>query len=73
PVHMREVELAAKGGAASSSVVRVAGAGDLVSVNGRLARASWGKRFLAPPPLDALTRPLSPRACRYSMPCEECK
>ena len=72
PAHMREVELAAKGGAAAS-VVRVAGAGDLVSINGRLARASWGKRFLSPPPFDALTRPLSPRACRYSEPCEECK
>ncbi|HLL15083.1 MAG TPA: hypothetical protein VK388_08465 [Pyrinomonadaceae bacterium] len=71
PVHMRDVEQAAKGGAAS--VAPVAGAGDLVSVNGRLARASWGKRFLAPPPSDALTRPLSPRACRYSVPCEECK
>jgi hypothetical protein len=70
PIHMRDVELAAKGEAAASSGEW---AGDLVSVNGRLARASWGKRFLAPPPVDVLTQPLSPRACRYSVPCEECK
>jgi len=71
PVHMRDVELAAKGGAAS--VAPVSRSSDLVSVNGRLARASWGKRFLAPPPTDLLTQPLNPRACRYSVPCEECK
>ena len=70
PVHLRDVELASKGGATVASAAR---AGDLISVNGRLARASWAKRFLAPPPGDVLTRPLNPRACRYSMPCEECK
>lgn len=69
PVHMRDVELASKGEAAAS----FDGGGDLISVNGRLARASWGKRFLAPPQTDALTRPLNPRACRYARPCEECK
>lgn len=71
PIHMRDVELAAKGGAEISSDARRAG--DLVSVNGRLARASWGKRFLAPPAPDMLVQPLNPRACRYSVPCEECK
>jgi hypothetical protein len=70
PVHMRDVEVASKGGAA---VVPASRAGDLISVNGRLARSSWTKRFLAPPPDDVLTRPLNPRACRYSMPCEGCK
>ncbi|MCA1565538.1 MAG: hypothetical protein LC803_07855 [Acidobacteria bacterium] len=70
PVHMRDVELAAKGGTLTIAAGR---AGDLFSTDGRLARASWGKRFLAPPPVDMLTRPLSPQACRYSAPCEECK
>jgi hypothetical protein len=70
PVHMRDVELAAEGRAVVSSPVQ---AGDLVSINGRLARASWAKRFHAPPPVDMLTQPLNPRACRYSVPCEECK
>lgn len=85
PVHMRDVELAAKGAASVSTVSSTssastvstvstaARASDLVSVNGRLARASWGKRFLAPPPVDMLTQPLGPRACRYAVPCEECK
>jgi hypothetical protein len=70
PVHLRDVERAARGAAQFSAIPR---AGDLVSIDGRLARASWGKRFLAPPSADALTRPLSPRACRYLVPCEECK
>jgi hypothetical protein len=70
PVHMRDVELAAEGGAAVSSQTL---AGDLISVDGRLARASWGKRFLAPPAVDMLAQPLNPRSCRYAMPCEECK
>jgi hypothetical protein len=70
PIHMRDVELAARGGALATQATR---AGDLVNTDGRLARASWGKRFLAPPPVDMLTRPLNPRACRYSAPCEECK
>ncbi|HEY1402696.1 MAG TPA: hypothetical protein VGB05_01075, partial [Pyrinomonadaceae bacterium] len=70
PIHLRDVELAAKGGATVSSGGRAA---DLVSIDGRLARASWGERFLAPPPVDVLTQPLNPRACRYSVPCEECK
>ncbi len=70
PVHLRDVELAAKGG---TPVVPAGRASDLVSVNGRLARASWGKRFLAPPAVDLLTRPLSPNACRYSVPCEKCE
>ncbi|HEV2882602.1 MAG TPA: hypothetical protein VGX24_15105 [Pyrinomonadaceae bacterium] len=70
PIHMRDVELAARGRALTTQATR---AGDLVNTAGRLARASWGKRFLAPPPVDMLTRPLNPRACRYSAPCEECK
>jgi hypothetical protein len=70
PVHMRDVELAAKGGTLTIPAGR---AGDLVNTDGRLARASWGKRFLAPPAVDMLTRPLSPQACRYAAPCEECK
>ena len=74
PVHMRDVELAAKGEAAAA--VAPAGgraAGDLISINGRLARASWGKRFFAPPPIDMLTGPLNSHSCRYVVPCEECK
>jgi hypothetical protein len=67
---MRDVELAAKGGTLAATPAR---ASDLVNVNGRLARASWGKRFLAPPVVDMLTQPLNSRACRYSAPCEECK
>jgi hypothetical protein len=70
PVHMRDVERAAKGGADASTATR---AGDLFAVEGRLARASWGKRFLAPPAADLLAQPLNSRACRYSVPCEECK
>jgi hypothetical protein len=70
PIHMRDVELAAKSGAEVSTAAR---AGDLFAVEGRLARASWGKRFLAPPAADLLAQPLNPRACRYSLPCEECK
>jgi hypothetical protein len=70
PVHMRDVELAAQGAAAVSPASRT---GDLISIHGRLARASWEKRFHAPPPVDMLTQPLNPRACRYSAPCEECK
>jgi hypothetical protein len=71
PVHLRHVELAAKG--ATPVVVPPGRAGDLISVNGRLARASWGKRFLAPPAVDLLARPLGPNACRYSVPCEKCE
>ncbi|HYG09313.1 MAG TPA: hypothetical protein VD835_05020 [Pyrinomonadaceae bacterium] len=72
PVHMRDVELAAKGDG-SVAVSRVGRAGDLVSIDGRLARASWARRFHTPPPGDVLTRPLNPRACRYSVPCEKCE
>lgn len=69
PVHMRDVELSAKG-----EIVTVAtGRGDLLSVHGRLARASWGKRFSAPEAIDLLRQPLGSRACRYAAPCEECK
>jgi hypothetical protein len=69
PVHMRDVELAGKG---EISAART-GAGDLISVNGRLARASWGKRFFAPEPVDLLRQPLNSRACRYAVPCEKCR
>lgn len=69
PVHMRDVELAAKGEITSTRT----GTGDLITVNGRLARASWGKRFFAPEAADLLRQPLNPRACRYLVPCEECK
>jgi len=69
PVHMRDTEAAAKGQAASAPT----GQGDLISVNGRLARASWGKRFLETETVDWLKQPLGSRACRYSVPCEECK
>jgi hypothetical protein len=71
PIHMRDVEAATKGGAGDPSAA--ARVGDLVSVEGRLARASWGKRFHAPPAVDLLAEPLNPRACRYTAPCEECK
>jgi hypothetical protein len=69
PVHMRDVELAAKGEVVSTPT----GTGDLFAVEGRLARASWGKRFFAPEATDLLRQPLNPRACRYLAPCEECK
>jgi len=85
PIHMRDVELAARSAAEVSSVTGATGAtgttvettaatraGDLVSTDGRLARASWGKRFHAPPAADLLAQPLNARACRYSVPCEEC-
>jgi len=72
PVHMRDVEQAAREGTAVASSPP-SRRGDLISIDGRLARASWGKRFLVPPAVDMLTQPLSPRACRYSVPCEECK
>ena len=67
PVHMRDVELAATG---ATTVSHASLPGDLVSVNGRLARSSWGKRFHAPAPDNLLTRPFG---CRYAVPCEECK
>jgi hypothetical protein len=70
PVHMRDVELAAKGEIISAQRT---GTGDLMAVNGRLARASWGKRFLVNETADLLRQPLNPRACRYVVPCEECK
>jgi hypothetical protein len=69
PIHMRDVELTAKGEIISMRT----GTGDLIAVNGRLARASWGKRFFAPEAADLLRQPLNPRACRYVVPCEECK
>lgn len=69
PVHMRDVELTAKGDVASART----GRGDLISVNGRLARGSWGKRFFAPETFDMLKQPLNSRACRYAAPCEECR
>lgn len=70
PVHLRDVELATRGAAGASSA---SPATDLISVNGRLARASWAKRFQTPPAVDMLAQPLSPRACRYSVPCESCE
>ncbi|MDX6272747.1 MAG: hypothetical protein QOD28_3970 [Acidobacteriota bacterium] len=70
PVHLRDVELATRGEAAVSSA---SGSTDLISVNGRLSRASWGRRFQDPPAVDMLTQPLNSRACRYSVPCEACK
>jgi hypothetical protein len=69
PVHMRDVELSAKGEVISSPV----GKGDVISVNGRLARASWGRRFLSNGTIDLLQQPPGGRACRYSVPCEECR
>jgi hypothetical protein len=69
PVHMRDVELSAKGEVISTPE----GRGDLVAVEGRLARASWGKRFFAPEAVDLLRQPLNSRACRYAVPCEECQ
>ncbi|HEY0099447.1 MAG TPA: hypothetical protein VGB76_10910 [Pyrinomonadaceae bacterium] len=69
PVHMRDVELAAKG---EINAART-GRGDLISVDGRLTRGSWGKRFFAPEPIDLLKQPLNSRACRYAAPCEECR
>ncbi|HYP01232.1 MAG TPA: hypothetical protein VER76_13660 [Pyrinomonadaceae bacterium] len=69
PVHMRDVEAATTGQAASYAT----GRGDVISVNGRLARASWGKRFVETEAVDWLKQPLSSRACRYSVPCEQCK
>lgn len=70
PIHMRDVELSAKGETISSAAT---GTGDLISVQGRLARASWGKRFFAPDAVDLLQPPLNARACRYAVPCEECR
>jgi hypothetical protein len=70
PVHMRDVELSAKGEIVSTAAT---GTGDLIVVDGRLARASWGKRFFAPEAVDLLKQPLNPRACRYAVPCEECR
>jgi hypothetical protein len=69
PVHLRDVELTGKG---ETSAART-GTGDLISVDGRLARASWGKRFFAPEAVDLLKEPLNSRACRYAAPCEECR
>lgn len=70
PLHMRDVELTARGEVSSSAT----GTGDLISVHGRLARASWGKRFSAPrEAIDLLKQPLNSRACRYAVPCEECQ
>jgi hypothetical protein len=69
PIHMRDVELSAKGEIIAAS----GGKGDTIAVNGRLARASWGKRFFAPEAVDLLKQPLNSRACRYAVPCEECK
>lgn len=69
PIHMRDVESASKGEVISTPM----GRGDTISVNGRLTRASWGKRFFAPEAVDLLKQPLNARACRYAVPCEECK
>lgn len=69
PVHMRDTEAVAKGQATPSFT----GRGDLISTGGRLARASWGKRFLETDTVDWLKQPLNARACRYSVPCEQCK
>jgi len=68
PIHMRDVELSAKGEIISLAT----GTGDVISVNGRLARASWGKRFIVPEAIDPLRQPLNSHACRYTVPCEEC-
>ena len=69
PIHMRAVELSARGEMTATAT----GTGDIINANGRLARASWGKRFSAPEAVDLLRQPLSSRACRYAVPCEECK
>jgi hypothetical protein len=69
PVHLRDVELVGKG----EMIAARTGRGDLISVDGRLARASWGKRFFAPETVDLLQQPLNSRACRYAAPCEECR
>jgi len=69
PVHLRDVELVAKGHA----VADAGGGLDMISVGGRLARASWTKRYLMPEPIDMWQQPLSQRACRYSEPCEKCQ
>jgi hypothetical protein len=69
PIHMRDVELSARGEVSASAK----GRGDLIDVQGRLARASWGKRFFAPEAVDLLKQPLGSRACRYAVPCEECQ
>jgi hypothetical protein len=69
PVHMRDVELSAKGEINAAAT----GTGDMISVDGRLARASWGKRYLVNETVDLLKQPLNPRACRYAAPCEECQ
>jgi hypothetical protein len=69
PVHMRDVELSAKG----EVIWAATGKGDVISVNGRLVRASWGKRFLSHETVDLLKQPPGGRACRYSVPCEECR
>ena len=68
PIHMRDVELSAKGEIISLAT----GTGDVISVNGRLVRASWGKRFIVPEAIDPLRQPLNSHACRYTVPCEEC-
>jgi hypothetical protein len=69
PIHMRDVELSARGEVISAAT----GTGDVISVNGRLTRASWGKRFLSNETVDMLKEPLNSRACRYAVPCEECQ
>jgi hypothetical protein len=69
PVHMRDTEASATGRATSSAT----GRGDVISIDGRLARASWEKRFLETDTVDWLKQPLNARACRYSVPCEQCK
>jgi hypothetical protein len=70
PVHMRDIELAMKG----QADVTFADGSDLYSINGRLARGSWGKRFLFNHErVDLLKQPLNSRACRYAVPCEACK
>lgn len=68
PVHLRDVESAAK----SQVSFAATGEGDVIVVEGRLSRGSWEKRYVAPAPIDIWKQPLSPRACRYSEPCEQC-
>ncbi len=69
PLHLRGVALAAQG----QATAQARGTGDLVSINGRLARAAWEKRFRTTQTGDVLTEPLGARTCRYAVPCEPCR
>lgn len=69
PVHMSDLESLMKG----QAEVTFADGSDLYSINGRLTRGSWGKRFLFNESVDLLQQPLNSRACRYAAPCERCE